>query len=99
LASTQPTTTLVANPVKPPLLYPLFTLIPTLKYNIMSSYTSSVTPLKTSLKDTLAFLQFPWQNGLALKSGSMAQLLDVWFKDEWLCGQESREIDTNLLRV
>jgi hypothetical protein len=65
----------------------------------MSSFTSSATPVIIQLKDCLAFLQFPWQNGLALKSGIMADVLTAWFREQYFTGYESRDIDTTLLKV
>jgi hypothetical protein len=64
----------------------------------MSIPTDSVTAPTLKLKDYLAFQQFPWQNGLALQSGSMGKILD-----EWIHSQEgvsiTSNINLNLLKV
>jgi hypothetical protein len=66
----------------------------------MFSPTSNLAPLTVvQLKDCPAFLQFPWQNGLALKSGIMADVLTAWFREQYFTGYESRDIDTTLLKV
>jgi hypothetical protein len=64
----------------------------------MSIPTSSIAASSFQLKQCLAFQQFPWQNGLALKSGSMARILDEWMNSQEV-GEISSNINLNLLKV